>query len=81
MAAESPLLCYPDLKFDELCSVLDQMKQGTSCLVDLNTLPPDLAQRTVDILAGGCHTLNGHCQDLGEGFFLFSVPSFFEHAA
>jgi len=69
------------LDFEEISLVLDQLKQGSSCLVDLNGFSPELAQRAVDLLAGACHMLNGHCQHLAEGIFLFSFSSLSEQVA
>ena len=85
MTVQNTLICYSGvgmvrshpLQFDQLGFILDQLKRGSSCLVDLRGLSPERAQRAVDILAGACHMLKGHSDLLSEGLFLFSFPAAF----
>lgn len=83
MTVQNTLICYSGsgmvrsqpLQFDQLDLILDQLKRGSSCLVDLRGLSPELAQRAVDMLCGACHILDGQPDQLSEGLFLFSFPA------
>ncbi|MGI5838414.1 MAG: cell division protein SepF [bacterium] len=62
------------LSFDEVQSIVDQLKNHKSIIVNVETIEKELAKRMVDFLSGATYALGGNMQKVSSGIFLF-VPS------
>ncbi len=63
-------------KFTEMAICIDAMKQGNVVNLNLTMQEPELAQRSVDFVAGGCYSLGGHQERIGESIFLFAPKNY-----
>ena len=55
---------------------IDAMKQGNAVNLNLTMQEPEIAQRSVDFVAGGCYALEGHQERIGESEFLFAPRNY-----
>jgi len=62
------------LSYDEVQSIVDQLKNHKSIIVNVETIEKELAKRMVDFLSGATYALGGSMQKVSSGIFLF-VPS------
>ena len=63
-------------EFTEMSICIDAMKQGNAVNLNLTMQEPEIAQRSVDFVAGGCYALEGHQERIGESVFLFAPKNY-----
>ena len=63
-------------EFTEMAICIDAMKQGNAINLNLTMQEPEMAQRSVDFVAGGCYALEGHQERIGESVFLFAPKNY-----
>ena len=63
-------------EFTEMSICIDAMKQGNAVNLNLTMQEPEIAQRSVDFVAGGCYALEGHQERIGESEFLFAPKNY-----
>ena len=62
------------LTYDEAQGIVDNLKNRSPVIVNLERADAELARRVVDFVSGACYALNGSLQKVGTGIFLF-VPN------
>lgn len=60
------------LSFDEVQSIVDQLKNHKSVIVNVETLDKEIAKRMVDFLSGATYALGGNMQKVSSGIFIFA---------
>jgi cell division inhibitor SepF len=60
--------------YDEAQGIVDNLKNRSPVIVNLERADAELARRVVDFVSGACYALNGSLQKVGTGIFLF-VPN------
>ncbi|MGF1498392.1 MAG: cell division protein SepF [Elainellaceae cyanobacterium] len=58
--------------FEEMPQVIRALRERKSVVLNLTTMDPDQAQRSVDFVAGGTYAIDGHQERIGESIFLFT---------
>lgn len=58
--------------FEEVQTIVDQMKQGKPVILNLHGLDPALAQKILNFLNGAIYALNGETQRISEVIFFFA---------
>lgn len=58
--------------FAEIPQAVNLLRERKSVILNLSSMDPDQAQRSVDFVAGGVFAIDGHQERLGENIFLFT---------
>ena len=58
------------MSFEEARDVADYLKTKNPVVINLETLPKDVARRIVDFLGGSVYALGGNIQKISNGIFL-----------
>ncbi|MBD2461498.1 cell division protein SepF [Oscillatoria sp. FACHB-1407] len=58
--------------FEEIPHVVQALREYKSVVLNLAAMSPDYTQRTIDFITGGTHAMDGNCERIGEGIFLFT---------
>lgn len=60
--------------FEEVQTIVDQMKARRPVILNLESLDKDLAQKILNFLNGAIYALNGETQRVAQGIFFFAPP-------
>lgn len=60
--------------FEEVQTIVDQMKQGKPVILNLEGLEQALAQKIINFLNGATYALNGDTERISEVIFFFAPP-------
>ena len=60
--------------FEEVQTIVDQMKARRPVILNLESLDKDLAQKILNFLNGAIYALNGETQRVSAGIFFFAPP-------
>lgn len=74
-ATSVEMLLMEPRTFEEIPQAVAALRERKSVVLNLGFMDPDMAQRSVDFVAGGSFAIDGHQERLGENIFLFT-PSF-----
>ena len=58
--------------YEESVSIVKQLKEKKTVILNLHLLDKDQAMRIVDFLCGATHALNGNQQKIGDSVFIFT---------
>lgn len=58
--------------YEESVSIVKQLKDKKTIILNLHLLDKDQAMRIVDFLCGATHALNGNQQKIGDSVFIFT---------
>ena len=58
--------------YEESVSIVKQLKEKKTIILNLHLLDKDQAMRIVDFLCGATHALNGNQQKIGDSVFIFT---------
>lgn len=65
------VVCEPR-SYEESVSIVKQLKEKKTVILNLHLLDKDQAMRIVDFLCGATHALNGNQQKIGDSVFIFT---------
>ena len=60
--------------FEEVQTIVDQMKARRPVILNLESLDKDLAQKILNFLNGAIYALNGETQRVSAGIFFYAPP-------
>lgn len=68
--AQLKVVVMSPMSFEEARDVADYLKTKNPVVINLETLPKDVARRIVDFLGGSVYALGGNIQKISNGIFL-----------
>ncbi len=68
--AQLKVVVMSPMSFEEAKDVADSLKGKNPVVINLETLPKDVARRIVDFLGGSVYALGGNIQKISNGIFL-----------
>jgi cell division inhibitor SepF len=69
---ESAITIMPASTFDDIQRAADRLKRGEAQIINLESTPPDMAERLIDFLNGVTYALDGSVDKVAEGAYLFT---------
>ena len=69
---DSAITIMPAATFDDMQRAADRLKRGEPQIINLETTPPDMAERLIDFLNGVTYALDGCVEKVAEGAYLFT---------
>lgn len=74
-AQKTKVLLMEPVTFEEMPRAVSALKERQSVVLNLTRMQPDVAQRSVDFVAGATYSMDGHQERIGDSIFLFAPPS------
>jgi len=68
----SKLTVFTPKSFDEVQTIIDELRGGQTVLVHLSTLKPETAIRVLDLLSGAIYALGGGVYEVQKNTFMFN---------
>ncbi|MDX1978000.1 MAG: cell division protein SepF [Pseudanabaenaceae cyanobacterium bins.68] len=72
---KTKVLLMEPVTFEEMPRAVSALKDRQSVVLNLTRMQPDVAQRSVDFVAGATYSMDGHQERIGDSIFLFAPPS------
>lgn len=69
---DSAITIMPAATFDDMQRAADRLKRGEPQIINLESTPPDMAERLIDFLNGVTYALDGCVEKVAEGAYLFT---------
>jgi cell division inhibitor SepF len=68
----SEMILIEPRSFEEMPQVIDALRHRKSVILNMTLIRQEEAQRSVDFVAGGTYTIDGHYERIGDNIFLFT---------
>jgi cell division inhibitor SepF len=72
MHGVSEMILIEPRSFEEMPQVIDALRQRKSVILNMTLIRQEEAQRSVDFVAGGTYSIDGHYERIGDNIFLFT---------
>ena len=69
---DSAITIMPATSFEDIQRASDRLKRGEPQIINLESTPPDMAERLIDFLNGVTYALDGCVEKVAEGAYLFT---------
>jgi cell division inhibitor SepF len=69
---DSAITIMPAATFEDIQRAADRLKRGEPQIINLESTPPDMAERLIDFLNGVTYALDGCVEKVAEGAYLFT---------
>ena len=60
-------------RFEEAFEIINDVKQGTTVMVNVEVCNPQVGQRIVDVISGAVYALSGDSKKMGDKQYIFSL--------
>lgn len=70
--ANTKLTVFTPASFEDVQKIIDEMRNGQTVLVHLNSLKTDTAIRVLDLLSGAIYALGGGVYEMQKNTFMFN---------